>query len=122
MDFITIADTAWRLHRRLSSSGEDDDFANISGGPDSATAAMTTTTAAMQQQQGGFTSTSGSMMNGDEPRPLLSPSADAELFLLATNFLLCKSQSVQTCGPFENRLEPRQLYPVHSIMIHCLST
>ena len=115
MDFITIADTAWRLHRRLS-SGEDDDFANISGDGDSAAAMTTTTTNGMmdtslssmqQQQQGGLTGTSGSMMNGDEARPLLSPSADAELFLLATNFLLCKSHndiSFQTCW-FEYLLE-----------------
>jgi hypothetical protein len=92
MDFISIADTAWRLHRKLGtgSSGEDDDFAEISGSSASLSSASTS------GQTLGFDASSIhsqeeiSVLNGDQARPFLSPSAEAELLLLATNFLLCK--------------------------------
>ena len=87
MDFVTLADTAWKLHRKLS-GGEDDDFSNLSGGGDSSMSSSSTMDtshpAIMQQQQ-------ADMPVDDQARPFLSPSAEAELFLLATNFLLCKS-------------------------------
>jgi hypothetical protein len=90
MDFVTLADTAWKLHRKLS-GGEDDDFSNLSGGGDSSMSSSTITMdtshpAIMQQQQ-----QQADMPVDDQARPFLSPSAEAELFLLATNFLLCKS-------------------------------
>lgn len=94
MDFISIADTAWSLHRKLASgnSGEDDDFAEISGGgSDSLSSASTSgqtlglDTSSMHVAQDEI-----GVLTGDQTRPFLSPSAEAELLLLATNFLLCK--------------------------------
>lgn len=96
MDFISIADTAWSLHRKLAtgSNAEDDDFAEISGG----SASLSSASASASGQSLGLDAASSmhlsqeeiSVLTGDQTRPFLSPSAEAELLLLATNFLLCK--------------------------------
>jgi hypothetical protein len=86
MDFISLAESAWQLHRRLS--GEDDDFANLSGGGES-TASSTGSTHTMGASSY-MQDASESLSGASQARPLLSPSAEAELFLLASNFLLCK--------------------------------
>ncbi|KAI2507162.1 UAA transporter family [Fragilaria crotonensis] len=92
MDFISIADTAWSLHRKLASgnSGEDDDFAEISGGgSDSLSSASTSgQTLGLDTSSIHVAQDEISVLTGDQTRPFLSPSAEAELLLLATNFLL----------------------------------
>ena len=70
MDFVTLA-TATSSGTLLRNLAEDDDFENLSPGA---------------AEAGG----GDEYDYGDEPRPLLTPAAEAELFLLATNFLLCE--------------------------------
>ena len=102
MDFITLASaTAPRkLLRHLAAAttagengeaGEDDDFAHLAADTSSAEAGADYTSGGLygerpgtpyEQQFGGAVPDSSS--------PLLSPTAEAELFLLATNFLLCE--------------------------------
>lgn len=100
MDFVTLASaTAPRkLLRHLAAAtatagetGEDDDFAHLAADPSSAEAGADYSSGGLygerpgtpyEQQFGGAVPDSSS--------PLLSPTAEAELFLLATNFLLCE--------------------------------
>lgn len=88
MDFISLAETAWSFHRQLS--GEDDDFAKFSGGGESSSSGATFVASASTVDASANMQDEGGPLD-NAARPLLSPSAEAELFLLATNFLLCKS-------------------------------
>lgn len=105
MDFITLASaTAPRkLLRQLAGAtagaageaGEDDDFAHLAADTSNAEAGADYTSGGLygerpgtphEQQFGGAVPDSSS--------PLLSPTAEAELFLLATNFLLCECEYI----------------------------
>jgi len=71
MDFVSLAATTNGIHRSLFNrwlESQEDDFSNL---------AISTSSAA-----------SPSLEYRNEQRPLLSPAAEAELFMLATNFLL----------------------------------
>lgn len=108
MDFIALASaTAPRkLLRHLAGAtagaaaageaGEDDDFAHLAADTSNAEAGADYTSGGLygerpgtpyEQQFGGAVPDSSS--------PLLSPTAEAELFLLATNFLLCEYMTYQ---------------------------
>jgi hypothetical protein len=98
MDFVALASaTAPRkLLRHLAgatagAAGEDDDFVHLAADTTSAEAGADYASGGLygerpgtpyEQQFGGAVADSSS--------PLLSPTAEAELFLLATNFLLCE--------------------------------
>lgn len=101
MDFITLASATGprKLLRHLAGAsagaageaGEDDDFAHLAADASTAEAGADYTSGGLygerpgtpyEQQFGGAVPDSSS--------PLLSPTAEAELFLLATNFLLCE--------------------------------
>ena len=107
MDFVDLANgldqVTKTMLRHLTVAAEDagdDDFARIDGEYHDAAAlqqtAMYQSTAVPQQQQqsalpvGDYFSPED--LNGAPigDRPFLSKSAEAELYLLATNFLLCK--------------------------------
>ena len=87
MDFVSLADGSERLvraaarHLAASTSGYDDD-----GVTPAATAAAPLSPEAMPAPSP--YSGAGGLAAGESP--LLSPSAEDELFLLATNFLLCE--------------------------------
>lgn len=83
MDFITLADSALQLHRKLS-GGEDDDFTRLES-PSS----TSQSNAIYESSQTAMPYDTTTLSEEAQTRPLLSPSAEAELFLLATNFLLC---------------------------------
>ena len=73
-DFVEIATSSRRLIARALA--EDDDFTSIEN-------EATTTTVLDQVTYDSFSAYT-------ESPPLLSKTAEAELYLLATNFLLCK--------------------------------
>lgn len=85
MDFVSLAEGS---HRFLRSLVEDDDFARIDNDNNNkvVNAAKAVASAAIS------TAAPGSIVAPDSNshQPLLSPTAEAELFLLATNFLLCE--------------------------------
>jgi hypothetical protein len=72
-DFVELATSSRRLIARALA--EDDDFTSMEN--------EATTTTVFEQVSETFSYT--------ESPPLLSKTAEAELYLLATNFLLCKS-------------------------------
>lgn len=87
MDFLTLANTAHETSRTLlrilaeTTSNQDDDFANLeNAGHDGGAANFV--------ESG--TETSSPDGAGMESRPLLSPTAEAALLELSTNFLLCE--------------------------------
>ena len=106
MDFITLASATAptrKLLRHLAGAtagaageaGEDDDFAHLAADTSNAEAGADYTSGGLygerpgtpyEQQFGGAVPDSSS--------PLLSPTAEAELFLLATNFLLCEYEYI----------------------------
>eukprot|EP00957_Ditylum_brightwellii_P187148 14253977-Ditylum_brightwellii.AAC.1 len=89
MDFFTLA-TATSTRNLLrylegnDGTAEDDDFTNLYG------SSSHTTTTHGDSMNGEESSYAGANMDSTLTgnRPLLSPSAEAELYLLATNFLL----------------------------------
>lgn len=88
MDFISLAQStsAKAVQRFLE---EDDDFPHLDAQPSSqhGTATMYSDSIIdMTKEAAEFSPTDDNIENA----PFLSPSAEAELFLLATNFLLCK--------------------------------
>ena len=89
MDFISLAQStsAKAVQRFLE---EDDDFSHLDAQPSAqhgATATMHSDSIIdMTKEAAAFSPTDDNIENA----PFLSPSAEAELFLLATNFLLCK--------------------------------
>ena len=76
MDFFSLVDTHRQLLRHLNG---DDDFGRLENENTREQPAVTLTSEESYEQL---------IEEGQEK--LLSPSAEAELFLLATNFLLCK--------------------------------
>jgi len=85
MDFVSLATatSARKLILRRLGSSEDDDFARIDGpathdGAPGATAVTDSDSSPSEM----------TAMSGDQP--IISPAAEAELFMLASNFLLCK--------------------------------
>jgi hypothetical protein len=84
MDFIAAGTSLWRLQRHLS--GETDDFVAISDGSSTTYPTLTKTYSPLDVTL----QETINILDGEKARPLFSPSAEAELFLLATNFLLCK--------------------------------
>eukprot|EP00978_Attheya_sp_CCMP212_P039640 scaffold207977_cov55-Attheya_sp.AAC.4 len=89
MDFIDLASSSRALIDRFLAESEDDDFSHLSGGGASHSAAPA---AVASGAQGTADSAYyGGQTSDDENRPLLSPAAETELFMLATNFLLCKN-------------------------------
>jgi len=86
MDFVGLAIATNHVHRqvhRFLLDKQDDDFSNLA--MTSKAAATTTTTTSWEGAAPAVVATTGDQL---QPRPLLSPAAEAELFLLATNFLL----------------------------------
>jgi hypothetical protein len=87
MDFINLANTAHETSRYLfrvlteSATGEDDDFAHLENVDHTGAAGST-----IGGADGMGTTAGGADLN----RPLLSPTAEAALLELSTNFLLCK--------------------------------
>ena len=101
MDFIDLADglnqVTTTLLRHLTTTVAqdtgDDDFARIDGGEyEHSTAAPPQQQQSVAQEMGDDTFYSPEGMNAtlDVDHPFLSKTAEAELYLLATNFLLCK--------------------------------
>ena len=115
MDFVTLASATAprRLLRHLASAAaEDDDFTHLApppvaeAGADYASGGLygEAPGTPYEQQLG----KSGAGVPGSSS-PLLSPSAEAELFMLATNFLLCKSSAAANpvqCGPVKGHRLP----------------
>jgi hypothetical protein len=88
MDFISIAEsTSLRAMRRLLDE-EDDDFAQLDTSHSSHTKSSQASDSIldMTKEAATLTQTDDNLENA----PILSASAEAELFLLATNFLLCE--------------------------------
>lgn len=86
VDFLDLATTSrWMIQRALGE--QDDDFSKIDSDANSPDNDSILTQ--LQEQ-------SDSTYQSTETRPFLSKSAEAELYLLATNFLLCKKEST-TC-------------------------
>ena len=89
MDFVSLADGSERLvraaarHLAASTSGYDDD-----GVTPAATATVAAPLSPEAMPAPSPYSGAGGLAAGESP--LLSPSAEDELFLLATNFLLCE--------------------------------
>ena len=75
MDFVDLANWQSSIIRQLSAA-PDDDFSNL----ENLSPAAAATSAG--------TDPTGTL---DVSRPFFSKTAEAELYLLATNFLLCKS-------------------------------
>lgn len=89
MDFISLAEvsSSRNLLRHLASDNADDDFAHLSYAPSDSATDLSSEDHSSNSARGGVTSAE----YGSDPtaqKPLLSPSAEAELFMLATNFLL----------------------------------
>ena len=85
MDFITLANSAHETSRtllRILTTDEDDDFAHIENAGSTSSEAATTAESIL----GNAEATAPSDIN----RPLLSPTAEAALLELSTNFLLCE--------------------------------
>ena len=91
MDFVSLADGSERLvraaarHLAASTSGYDDD-----GVTPAATATATAAAPLSPEAMPAPSPYSGAGGLAAGESPLLSPSAEDELFLLATNFLLCE--------------------------------
>ena len=113
MDFIALASATAprRFLRSLAAAAasaavdaEDDDFTHLAppGQPDSAAGAEDYETGGLYGEPPGtpYEQHFGSSAVPGTSSPLLSPSAEAELFLLATNFLLCKFRSIWTYCDF----------------------
>lgn len=86
MDFLTLANAAHETSRtllRLLTTDEDDDFAHIENAGPASSEAVTTAQSILENAEGSAPS--------DINRPLLSPTAEAALLELSTNFLLCES-------------------------------
>lgn len=82
MDFISLAQsTSFKAVRRYLE--EDDDFSHL----DTTHASHTSDSILDMTKEAAALSTTDDNL---ENAPMLSPSAEAELYLLATNFLLCK--------------------------------
>ena len=86
-DFIDIAETSsWLIKRALRSTSGDDDFVNLEiRTPSSATAASL---APASDNILNSLVNDGSSYTTTAARPFLSQSAEVELYLLATNFLV----------------------------------
>ena len=92
-DFIDIVETSRWLIDRVLSSNENDDFVNLESVSTSAAAQQT------EIQSAASSNTNDNILNAlvnednisytaTSPSPFLSKSAEAELYLLATNFLV----------------------------------
>jgi hypothetical protein len=92
-DFIDIVESSRWLIDRFLSSTENDDFVNLESGSTSAAALQT------EIQSAASSNTNDNILNAlvnednisytaTSPSPFLSKSAEAELYLLATNFLV----------------------------------
>ena len=104
MDFIDLAnglnEVTATLLRHLTASGSeettagDDDFARIDGEKESASSSSSSSSSPQDSSYYYYSpEDSSSTASTTVNRPFLSPTAEAELYLLATNFLLCKFQS-----------------------------
>ena len=93
-DFIDIVESSRWLIDRVLSSNENDDFVNLESVSTSAAAAQQT-----EIQSAASSNTNDNILNAlvnednisytaTSPSPFLSKSAEAELYLLATNFLV----------------------------------
>ena len=89
MDFVDLANWQSSIIRQLSAA-PDDDFSNLENLSPAAAAAATSA----------GTDPTGTL---DVSRPFFSKTAEAELYLLATNFLLCKSCCYAAGGLTWNR-------------------
>jgi hypothetical protein len=92
-DFIDIVESSRWLIDRVLSSNENDDFVNLESVSTSAAAQQT------EIQSAASSNTNDNILNvlvnednisytATSPSPFLSKSAEAELYLLATNFLV----------------------------------
>ena len=92
-DFIDIVESSRWLIDRVLSSNENDDFVNLESVSTSAAAQQT------EIQSAASSTTNDNILNAlvnednisytaTSPSPFLSKSAEAELYLLATNFLV----------------------------------
>lgn len=90
MDFISFAQsTSFKAVRRYLQ--EDDDFSQL----DTTHGSHTSDSILVMTKEAAALSTNDDNL---ENAPMLSPSAEAELYLLATNFLLCKYK-LYICAP-----------------------
>ena len=84
VDFLDVATSSrWIIDRMLGDAG-DDDFAQLDT-PSSSSGAI--------HESGANYYADASPAAMASTRPFLSKSAEAELYLLATNFLLCKNET-----------------------------
>ena len=84
VDFLDVATSSrWIIDRMLGDAG-DDDFAQLDTSSSSSGAI---------HESGATYHADASTAAVTSTRPFLSKSAEAELYLLATNFLLCKNET-----------------------------
>jgi len=85
MDFVSVASAFSQFHRYLhEGDGEDDMLGSYEQAQDSTASITISSPGTSAEYLGAENLPDGST------QPLLSHAAEAELFLLATNFLLCK--------------------------------
>src|SRR6056300_1208442 len=120
MDFVTLATAAHETSRTIlrflkEDSSEDDDFAHLEniGGRSSSPEVIAGSASNYDTTTGGqYTSSYSSTTPQMENRPLLSPTAEAALLELSTNFLLyCAMVLITTMVAkiyFPSWLEPRE--------------
>src|SRR6056300_475859 len=120
MDFVTLATAAHETSRTIlrflkEDSSEDDDFAHLEniGGRSSSPEVIAGSASNYDTTTGGqYTSSYSSTTPPMENRPLLSPTAEAALLELSTNFLLyCAMVLITTMVAkiyFPSCLEPRE--------------
>ena len=94
MDFVDLANdmsaVTQSLLRHLTTSEEgDDDFARLDGEYHSSSAHQAVPPTDQQYPDSQYYAPDPSV---PLKQPLLSPTAEGELYLLATNFLLCKNE------------------------------
>ncbi|MGK3738722.1 MAG: hypothetical protein ACI90V_005569 [Bacillariaceae sp.] len=91
-DFIDIVESSRWLIDRVLSSQENDDFANLESGSTSAQQTTEIQSAASSNTNdnilNAFVNEDNISYTATSPSPFLSKSAEAELYLLATNFLV----------------------------------
>jgi hypothetical protein len=91
-DFLELAQSSrWLLERALNDNNnenDDDDFAKLDHSNDN----NNNNNIRVGAGEAAFAADATSYYDGAITRPFLSKSSEAELYLLATNFLLCKCQ------------------------------
>ncbi len=102
MDFLTLAEAT--THRSLRRFLQNSDTAAAAAAVDDDFSHLDTSHTSHHDYKSdsildfSAESSAGNEYGGDlENAPMLSPAAEAELFMLATNFLLCKFKNMRIC-------------------------